>query len=309
MDRLLSMRVFHRVVEEGGFAAAARKLDLDPAVVTRLIGDLERHLGSRLLQRTTRRLALTPEGDEYLARLGPLLAGIDEAEATVRGQTSELRGRLRILAPPVVCTNLLAPAIARFQRKHPEIQVEVRSLDMADPPLEDYDITFVGSTTALPADVVKRAIGSTEAVLCASPDYIKRHGTPHVPSDLREHILLHLKNAGGRSDRLKLMNAVDGTEELIEISPAVLSDLTDALLRATLEGAGISSQSRDMLAPHVRAGLLQEVMSPWITGRPNLFAAYPSRQFLPARARVFLEDFIAYVRDSVLVPGNDAKQV
>src|SRR3954466_8390516 len=97
MDRLQSMRVFQRVAEEGGFAAAARKLDLDPAVVTRLIADLERHLGSRLLQRTARRVALTPEGGEYLARLEPLLAGIDEAEATVRGQTSELRGRLRIL--------------------------------------------------------------------------------------------------------------------------------------------------------------------------------------------------------------------
>jgi DNA-binding transcriptional LysR family regulator len=308
MDRLLSMRVFQRVVEEGGFAAAARKLDLDPAVVTRLVADLEKHLGSRLLQRTTRRFALTPEGSEYLSRLQPLLAGIDEAEAMLRGQTSELRGRLRILAPPVVCTHLLAPAITEFQAKHPEIQVEVRSLDMADPPLEDYDITFLSSTAALPADVVTHLVGSSEAVLCASPDYIKRRGGPKAPSDLHEHRLLHLKLAGARSDRLKLLNPVDGTEELLDISPAVISDSADTLLRATLEGAGISSQSRDMLAPHVRRGLLQEVLAPWITARLSLFAAYPSRQFLPARARVFLEDFTVYIRESVLGPGTRANR-
>ena len=303
MDRLLSMRVFLRVAEEGGFAAAARKLNLDPAMVTRLVADLERHLASRLLQRTTRRLALTPEGSAYLERLRPLISGIDEAEAMLKGNTTELKGRLRLLAAPVVCTHLLAPAIGRFQRRHPEIQVEMRSLDMSNTPLEDYDITFVGSTASLPADVVTRPIGSTEAVLCASRDYIRRRGAPKIPSDLRDHNFLQLRVAGGRIGRLKLLNITNGAEEYIEVQPTVVSDLTDVLLRATQEGVGISSQSRDMLAPQVHAGILQEVMAPWVTGRLSLFAAYPSRHFLPARARLFLEYFVAYVHESVLRPG------
>lgn len=304
MDRLLSMRVFDRVVEEGGFAAAARKMDLDPAVVTRLVADLEKHLGSRLLQRTTRRLSLTPEGEEYLLRLRTILREIDDAECSVRGQATELRGRLRILAQPVICTHMLAPAMTRFHAKQPEIQVELRALDMADPPLEDFDLTFLSSAAALPADVVTRQIVSSEAVLCAAPDYLKRRGTPRLPADLQKHAILQLKLPGARTDRIRLSNPVDGREEFVDVAPLLVSDLADPLLRATLEGAGISSQAKDIAAPYLRMGYLQTLLEPWITSRLTLLVAYPSRRFLSARARVFLEHFIAYVRDSGMGTGT-----
>lgn len=295
------MRVFQRVVDEGGFAAAARKLDLDPAVVTRLVADLEQHLGARLLQRTTRRVSLTPAGEEYLARLKTILGEIDEADASVRGQAQELRGRLRILALPVVCTHMLAPAIVRFHEQHPEIQVELRSLDMAEPPLEDYDLTFINSGAALPADIVTREVAASETVLFAAPAYLKKHGAPRLPADLKDHAILQLRLAGIRADRLVLVHRETGAEESVAIAPVMSCDLSDPLLRATLEGVGISSNAQDIAAPYVRAGFLQPVLPEWTRGRLTLLAAYPSRKFLPARARVFLDHFVEHLRRNVLL--------
>ena len=296
MDRLQSMRVFQRVAEEGGFADAARKLDLDPAVVTRLVADLEQHLGARLLQRTTRRVSLTAAGEEYLARLHAILGEIDEADASVRSKTKELRGRLRILALPVVCTHMLAPAIAQFRREHADIQVELRSLDMAEPPLEDYDLTFINSTAALPADVVTREVAASDATLYASPAYLKRNGTPKKPADLARHPMLQLRLGGSRIGRLRLVERGTGQEQEVEIAPVLVSDLADPLLRATLEGVGIGSTAKDIAAPYVKAGFLVPVLPQWVTGQLVLLAVYPSRKFLPARARVFLDHFIAHLQ-------------
>ena len=118
MDRLLSMRVFERVVNEGGFAAAARALDMSAPVVTRLVADLEEHLGTRLLQRTTRRLSLTDAGQTYLLRVRDILQDIDEADAVASSQTTELAGLLRLHAPPVLASYVIAPLLAEFRRRH-----------------------------------------------------------------------------------------------------------------------------------------------------------------------------------------------
>src|SRR5690349_5526610 len=133
MDRLQSMRVFQQVVDEGGFAAAARKLDLTPAAVTRLVSDLEKHLGVRLLQRTTRRLSLTPAGEVYLQRLRSILGDIEEADAMAHAHSREMSGTVRVLALPVIATHIIAPAIADFQRLYPEIVLELHVQDAAGP--------------------------------------------------------------------------------------------------------------------------------------------------------------------------------
>src|SRR5689334_15437691 len=139
MDRLQSMRVFQQVVDEGGFAAAARKLDLTPAAVTRLVSDLEKHLGVRLLQRTTRRLSLTPAGEAYLGRVRTILGDIDEADAMVHAHSREMSGTVRVLAQPVVATNIIAPAVRDFQLQYPEVLLELHEQDAVDPNVEDYD--------------------------------------------------------------------------------------------------------------------------------------------------------------------------
>jgi DNA-binding transcriptional LysR family regulator len=156
MDRLLSMRVFTRVVDEGGFAAAARALDMSPPVVTRLVADLEDHLGTRLLQRTTRRVSLTEAGQLYLNRVRSILQDIDEAHEVTRLSTNELTGVLRLHATPVLATHLLGPNVAEFRRRHPGIQLDVTVDATMTPPIEDFDITLMAVDSSYDGDVVAR---------------------------------------------------------------------------------------------------------------------------------------------------------
>ena len=125
MDRLQAMKIFERVVEEGGFAAAARAMDMSPPVVTRMVAELEQHPGTRLLQRTTRKLALTDAGDAYLQRVRAILHEIDDAEAAAVASTRDLRGTIRIVAAPVLATNFLAPMVALWHTHHPRLQLDI----------------------------------------------------------------------------------------------------------------------------------------------------------------------------------------
>jgi DNA-binding transcriptional LysR family regulator len=309
MDRLQSLRVFQQVVDEGGFAAAARKMDLAPAVVTRLISDLEKHLGARLLQRTTRRLALTQAGERYLERVRTILEELDEADAMVQSETRETSGLLRVLAPPVAATHTLAPAITAFQKLHPNVRVEVHVEDSPDPAVHDFDLAVLNSTALVDPDIIARPIILSQAVFCASPEYLKRHGQPAVPEDLLRHRFLRLRMANARPGPLRLLDPTRG-DRVVELDvPAVLTaNHTDTLLRATLEGAGISSQPMDLLAPFLKSGQLTRVLAPWITSRLKLVAAIPSRKYMPSRTRAFVDHLIEHSRRTVQGLGLDLPQ-
>jgi DNA-binding transcriptional LysR family regulator len=309
MDRLQSMRVFQQVVEEGGFAAAARKLDLAPAVVTRLVNDLEKHLGGRLLQRTTRRLSLTQAGEAYLERLRPILAQIDDADAMVQSQTHEMSGTVRVLAPPVAATHMLAPAIIGFQRLHPAVRVDVHVEDSPDPAVHEYDLAVLNGTANMDSDVIARPIVLSLAVFCASPAYLAQHGAPAEPGELLRHRCLRLRTPGARLGPMRLLDPARQDRVLELDVPAVLTaNHTDTLLRATLEGGGISSQPVDLLAPLLKAGLVKRVLSPWITARLTLVAALPSREYLPARTRAFLDYLVDHSRKAIQGLGIDLPQ-
>ena len=300
MDRLQSMRVFQYVVDEGGFAAAARKLDLAPAAVTRLVSDLEQHLGVRLLQRTTRRLSLTPAGEAYLSRLRAILSDIDEANTMAQAQSREMSGTVRVLVPPVIATYVVAPAVAGFHRRYPEVVVELQVEDMRDPPVEDYDVTIVPGSLTLHSSAVVRTIIESHAVFCAAPAYLREHGAPQVPADLAGHRCLRLRTPGMR---LRAMTLIDPTasDRRLEVEvPAVLSaNHTETLMRATIDGAGISSQPVDLIAPLLKSGELQRVLAPWITARLSLVAAFASRKFMPARTRAFVEHLVEHARGNL----------
>lgn len=304
MDRLLSMRVFQNVVDEGGFAAAARKLRLTPAAVTRLVGDLEQHLGVRLLQRTTRRLSLTPAGEAYLNRLRAILADIDEADAMAHAHTREMSGTVRVLALPVVATHILAPAVREFQDAHPEVVIDVDVSESGDPNVEDYDLTVLNSLVQMHPSTIVRTISESQAVFCASPDYLRRHGEPKTPEDLHRHRSLRLKLPGGRVRPLRAIDPTDNDRELVlDVPAAFAANHVDTLLRATVEGAGISSQATELIAPMLRTGYLQRVLAPWITARVTLFAALPSRKYMPARTRAFLDHLVERTRRSMSAAG------
>lgn len=290
MDRLSSMRVFLRVVDEGGFAAAARALDMSPAAVTRLIADLEDHLGTRLLHRTTRKQSLTEAGEAYVERVRMILQDLDEAHAMVSSQTQALSGVLRILAPPVLATHILAPLVAGFRQRYPSIRLDIEVASHRDPPIEDFDITLLGADATFDANVIARKISSTEALLVAAPAYLARHPAPKHPDDLLQHDCLRMTPSGLRNRPWRLFRADDDTQVAeVEVTPVLWANHTDTLMRAALDGAGITATTVELAVPHLVTGALVRVLTPWITNRYTLYAALPSRKFLPQRTRVFLD--------------------
>ncbi|WP_397408135.1 LysR family transcriptional regulator [Polaromonas sp.] len=297
MDRLLSMRAFQQVVDDGGFAAAARTLDMSPAVMTRLITDLEQHLGARLLQRTTRKLSLTEAGQSYLQRVRHILNDVDQAEASTRQQTDELAGLLRIHTQPVMAVHIIAPLVAEFRRRYPKVVLDITVDSPLVPPIEDYDLTILGAGRMYDANVVARPVIVSEGLLCASPRYLRSAGTPRQPEDLKNHALLRLSQAGIRQREWQLINPEEGDREVaVEVKPVMMANHSDTLLRAMLDGTGISAQPLDLVANYLRDGQLRRVLAPWITGRFTLYAALPSRKYVPARARVFMEFLIEQTR-------------
>ncbi len=297
MDRLLSMRVFERVVDEGGFAAAARAMDMSAPVVTRLVADLEDHLGTRLLQRTTRRLSLTEAGLTYLSRVRNILQDIDEAHAVTSSHTTELAGLLRLHAPPVLASYVIAPLLAEFRRRYPKILIDLEVESLREPPIEDFDITLLGADDRFDADIVARKVVESEAILVASPDYLQRRGQPRSPQELAQHECLRLKSPNGRPRQWRMWQQGQAEQPLeVEIQPVLLANHTDTLLQAALDGAGITSIGVDLVAAYLTRGELVRVLPPWITGRLAMYAALPSRKFIPQRTRVFLDYLIEETR-------------
>ena len=306
MDRLLSMRVFEKVVDEGGFAAAARALDMSAPVVTRLVADLEDHLGTRLLQRTTRRLSLTEAGQNYLNRVRHILQDIDEAHAVARAETAEFAGTLRLHAPAILATYVLAPLLAGFRQQHPNILIDVEVASPRELPIEDFDLTLMPTDEAFDADIVARKLIESESVLVASPEYLKLRGTPKTPEELREHDCIRLRALHARPRVWRLWQP-EKPDEVVEVEsqPVIAGNHTDTLLRAALDGAGIASAAMDLVAPYLARGELVRVLSPWISGQVALYAALPSRKFIPQRTRAFLDYLIEQTRDQ----QNRAQQV
>ncbi|MDZ4103805.1 MAG: LysR family transcriptional regulator [Hydrogenophaga sp.] len=300
MDRLASMRVFQKVIDEGGFAAAGRAMDMSPAVVTRLVADLEDHLGTRLLHRTTRRVSLTDAGEGYLERVRVILQDLDEAHALVSSQTSELAGVLRLLAPPVLATHVLAPLVSGFRQAYPKILLDIDVESHREPPIEDYDITLMGTKTSFDANVIARKVLSSVTVLLASPEYLQRRGTPERPEELAQHDCLRFKPAIGRSRGWRLLHETDESRFVdIEVQPVLWANHTDTLMHAALDGAGITAATVELAAPLIQNGDLVRVLNPWITDRLTMYAALPSRKFMPRRTEVFLDYLIEQTRARV----------
>jgi DNA-binding transcriptional LysR family regulator len=299
MDRLLSMKAFEQVVAENGFAACARKLGLSPAQVTRLVRDLEDHLDVQLLQRTTRRLALTAAGEAYVDRVRSILSDVEEAEEAAHSHAREMSGSVRVLSLPGMATHLVAPAIAEFRRQHSKVKIDLRSDGLASRDIEGHDITLLIDQVPVPNDAIVRPVVDVHSILCASPDYLRRHGVPGTPQDLREHALVRLVISGIAGGPLRLVDETDASrEELVDVNPVLTCNDHEAALRGTLEGAGISSQAMQVAAPMLRSGQLQRVLRPWICDRYTLLATFPSRRHMPARVRAFLDHLVTHAQQA-----------
>lgn len=297
MDRLLAMQVFERVADEAGFSAAARALDMSPPVVTRLIAELEAHLGARLFQRTTRRVSLTDAGEVYLGRVRQILQDVEEAEALVSDQTKRLNGRLRVNTMPVLASYVIAPLLTGFREQYPGIVIDIDANTYRSPPIEDYDLTLLGTDIDFDANFVARKVVESEIILVAAPAYLQRAGTPAQPQDLLQHECLRLRRPEGPLNTWRMWPSPEAKEALeIDIEPVLIANHTDTLLRAALDGAGIAPVSLDIAAAYITRGDLVRVLSPWSTGRVAMYAALPSRKFIPQRTHVFLDYLIAHTR-------------
>lgn len=293
MDRLHSMRVFSRVIDAGSFAGAARELSLSPAVVTRLVADLEEHLGARLINRTTRRLALTDTGEMYLERVKQILTEVDEAEALASAAASEPRGHLRVLAPPAFAVHQLAKHLPHFHEQYPKVTLELHSPGPVETIDENYDISIIQvARKPLDGDFVARLLARTEVILCASPEYLDRKGRPEHPSDLPRFDAMVPTFLREVTFHQGTVGDDEPPGDSVTLSPGrgVLTTVhIDTLYAAALHSMGIaglpSFVAEDALFEHA----LERVLPQWRLFHASIYAAMPTRKHVPARTRVFID--------------------
>lgn len=290
MDRLLSMRTFEQVVAAGSFSAAAVRLDLNAAVVTRLVADLEAHLGVRLLHRTTRSLALTAAGEDYLPRCRQILLDVAGAEAQVSHGHQQPAGRVRIGAPVLFGLEVLGPRLPAFRRKYPQISLDVELLDRPFDLLgEALDVAITLAEVTTSATVVARRLYEVPLILCAAPRYLKTAGRPARPGDLADHACLSLSNDLVR-ERWTLESA-QGDRESATVSIPLRANNTVLLRDAARHGLGVAVMAERWVRDDLDAGTLVRVLPDWTFGRVSVSLQYPSRELVPARVRAVI-DFI-----------------
>jgi DNA-binding transcriptional LysR family regulator len=281
------MAIFVRVAERGSFAGTAEDMSLSPSAVAKLITRLEHRLGVRLINRTTRRLALTAEGEIYLDRVREILAAIEAAESEIASARAAPRGHLRV---HTIGYQLLAPALPEFLARHPRItfdfMVTNRSVDLV---AENVDVSLrLGPLED--SGLVSRKIVDLSRVVCASPGYLARHGRPAEPADLVRHACLtSSRNPGSASWPFRS----NGKLTRIDVKGPVSADSVGMLLQLAIEGAGILRLSEHVVAHSIHEGLLEPLLQDAQDPETYpLFALQPPGRHQAPKVRVFIEFLI-----------------
>jgi DNA-binding transcriptional LysR family regulator len=298
MDLLRSIRIFRRVAEASSFTTAARQLDITTAQVSRAVSELEVHLRTRLLQRTTRRVAITPAGNQYLQRCGEICTLIDLSEDEVRATQTSPSGVLRIHAPLSFGQTYVVPALARYLEAHPHVRADL-TLSQQTPDLIDqgFDVTLQITSTQLPdSALVSTRICTIPSVLCASPAYIERAGMPRSVDDLAAHTCLQLVTPYFPVSRWRF-SGPDGATE-IDLPPGRLRvNSPEALASALAYGAGIGPLPMPSAVPLLSNGQLVRVLPEFELQGMTIYAMYASRMYLDAKIKTWVEHLRAYVAE------------
>lgn len=288
MDRLAELDIFARVVAAGSMSAAGRELGLSPPVISKRIKRLEERLGTRLLQRTTRQIALTETGRGFYERVVAILAGVDEAEAWVSRRSAAARGLLRVSAPTSFGRMHIAPHMRQFLQRFPDITLELSLSDaFVDVISEGFDVAIriadLGDTS-----LVAKRLAPNNRLLCATPEYLATHGTPATLADLEKHVLL----VHG-TDHWRL-EGPDGPETVRVESP-LRTNSSEVIREAVLAGIGIALRSTWDVGSELQSGALVTVLPQYhATRRVAVHAIYPSRRHLAHKVRVFI-DYLAAI--------------
>jgi DNA-binding transcriptional LysR family regulator len=288
MDTLLSMRVFRQVAEGGSFADAARRMGLSAAMASKHVAHLERHLGSRLLNRSSRHVSLTEAGAVYLEHCVDALDRLDEAESTLGRSGAEPSGTLKITAP-VWCANArFAGMLSRYRQRYPRVVMDLRltnhKIDLAE---GGFDVALRATTHDLPSLIV-RPLCKLDFLLVASPDYLGRHAPIVSPSDLASHDAV-LPSYLPSAQRMTLAGAEGSTT--VQLRAAMKSDDSTLTHQSILAGIGIGFLPEWQIADDLVTGALQRVLPAYPAASVTLYAAYTSRKFLSPKVRTFIDFF------------------
>lgn len=288
MDRIDAMRAFVAVVNEGSFSQAANVLQLSPQLVSKYVSQLEEKLNVRLLNRTTRKVNLTEAGIQYLQHAQQILSSVDEMEQQLGGMQQSPKGTLRISAPVSFAIKHLARLMADFQAQYPlvsiDLQLNDRKVDVVE---EGFDVALrIGQLKS--SSLIAKHVAPIRLVICASPDYLKKHGTPKTPEDLKHHRYLHYSymEMGDRGEIYTWLRQknISGIGEFY-------SNNGDVLIEATVAGSGIAVQPTFIAGEAISQGKLSYFMTEYEPEPLGLYVVYAHRKLLPNKVRCFL-DFI-----------------
>ena len=293
------MAFFHVLMRCGSLSAAARELGLTTPAVSRRLALLEERLGVQLLHRTTRRISLTPEGDEYLTQARRILADIEDVEHQLSRSMAEPRGLLRVNATLGFGRSHVAPVISRFCKTYPGVQAQFH-LSVAPPPLtEDAFDVCVRFGEPPDARVIARKVAANRRLLCASPAYLAKHGTPRTPADLARHHCISIHHGDAAYGLWRLTSG--RRTESVKVRESMSTTDGDIAVAWALDGHGILMRAEWDIAKYLRSGRLRQVLVNYATPPADIYAVYPQRHQKARRVTAFV-DFLC---DSL---GSTAKR-
>lgn len=296
------MAFFSLLARCGSFSAAARELDVSTPAVSKRLAQMEARLGVQLLNRTTRRVGLTPEGETYLAHARRILSDIDDMEQLVSSAVAAPKGLLRVNATLGFGRSHIAPLISGFVKLHPQVQVQLQ-LSVDPPPLsEDSFDVCVRFGEPPDARVVARRIAPNRRLLCAAPSYLARHGTPKVPHDLTRHDCIGIRQGDEAYGTWRLSSGK--RTEAVKVRGNLSTNDGEIAVNWALAGHGIVMRAEWDIARYLRSGRLKQVLENYRTPPADIHAVYPQRHQVSARVRAFV-DFLAthFEKSSIRAAG------
>jgi len=287
MDRFTALRVFRAVVASGSFAAAARDLRLSNAAVSKNISELEAHLGTRLLNRTTRSMSLTEAGTIYHERIGRVLDDLEEADTDLGPMQQVPKGLLRVSAPMTLTLVSLSAAMPKFLSRYPELNVNLQMDDRRVNIIEEgFDVAIRGSDNLEDSSLIARKLMALPHVVCGAPSYFNRSGIPGSPEALKDHNCIQFTLSGHASE-WEFRQGTRMVRVPIDGQYKVTSSL--AVRDALLAGFGLSLIPWLYVREDIKQGRLHTVLNDWSMIEASIYAVYPSRRYLVAKVRVFLD--------------------
>jgi DNA-binding transcriptional LysR family regulator len=286
MDRIDAMHAFVAVADLQGFAPAARKLGLSPSGVTRLIAALEDRLGARLLQRTTRKVALTDVGARYLERARRILADVEEAESSAEGERTKPGGRLVVSAPIGFGRLHVSPVMSAYLKRYPEVSAELRLSDRMINLVEEGVDLAVRIAHLPDSTLVARHVGEMRRIVVASPDYLKRRGEPKSPGAVASHDTIQF---GAMTAAPDWRFVEDGREIRVTTRPRFSTNSADAAIQYAEAGGGLTRVLAYQAAESLKARRLRIVLAAFEQPAMPIHIVYPTTRLLSAKVRTFID--------------------